>query len=346
MIRSGLLNIKTNDNALSLLSRYWNEGRPLRHFDAGTVDDAVSLLFKYGEEAKVIAGGVDVISSIRNKVIAPQTLVNIKTIRDLAYIKEDAEGLKIGALINIKSVERSSIIRNKYRILTDAAHAVAAPQIRNMGTIGGNLCQDVRCWYYRRSPVTGISFFCRRKGGPFCYATVGYNAYHAIIGYEECHAVSPSDMAPALIALDARVKIVGANGERVIPLEEFYTVLGNVLKCDEIITEVQVPTPKIGVRQRYLKFRHRKAIDFAISSVAALITEERGIISDARIVLGGVAPTPYRAFRAERVLRGKTISKSLAETSAKAAMEEAIPLSMNAHKIPITQALVKRAIVG
>ena len=317
----------------------------MKHFSAKTVDEAVSLLGKYREEAKIIAGGVDVIGLLKNRVISPKALVNIKTITDLAYIKEDAEGLKIGALATIKNIETSTIIGSQYGILADAAHSVAAPQIRNMGTIAGNLCQDVRCWYYRRSPVTGISFFCRRKGGRLCYAAVGQNAYHAIIGGKRCHAVSPSDMAPALIALNAKVRVARASGERTIPLEEFYTVTGNVLKPDELILGIQVPIPKIGARQRYLKFRHRKAIDFAISSVAAVIATEAGIVTDVKIVLGGVAPSPYRAVRAEEVLKGKTITESVAETSAKIALEEAKPLSMNAYKVPITEALVRRAIV-
>jgi len=271
-----------------------------------TIKEAVSLLSEYREEATVVAGGTDVVGLMRNRVISPKALVNIKTIPEVSYIKEDAGCLKIGALATIKDVATSTIIRSKYSILTDAARSVAAPQIRNMGTIGGNLCQDVRCWYYRRAPVTGTSFFCRRKGGRLCYAPVGQNAYHAIIGASKCSAASPSDMAPALVALGAKVKVAGATGERVIPLEELYTTLGDVLEADEFITEIQVPTPTVSTRQRYLKFRYRKAIDFAISSVAAVIPMEGKTVSDARIVLGAVAPTPYRAVRAEEVLQGRS----------------------------------------
>jgi xanthine dehydrogenase YagS FAD-binding subunit len=306
----------------------------------------VSLLSEYREEAKIIAGGTDVIGLMRNRVISPKALVDIKTLPELAYIKEEAEGLKIGALTTIKDVETSAIIRSKYNILADAARSVAAPQIRNMGTISGNLCQDVRCWYYRRSPVTGNSFFCYRKGGRLCDAAAGQNASHAIIGSGKCRAVSPSDMAPALIALRAKVKIVGSTGERVISLEELYTALGNILEPDELITEIQTPTPKVGTRQRYLKFRQRKAIDFAISSVAAVITTKEEIVSKARIILGGVSPTPYRAVKAEVVLQGETMSERMVETAVSAALEMAKPLAMNAHKIPITEALLRRALVG
>jgi len=262
----------------------------------------------------------------------------------MAYIKEDAEGLKIGPLTTIRDIEASPIIRDKYAILAEAAHSVAAPHIRKMATISGNLCQDVQCWYYRRSPITGRSFFCRRKGGELCYAVAGENAYHAIMGGNKCFAVCPSDMAPALLALGATLKIASPDGEKVVFLDEFYTALENILEPDEIITEIQVPAVSPGTKQRYLKFRLRKAIDFAISSVATVITTEAGRAASARIVLGGVAPMPYRALRAEDVLRGEVITENLAEIAAEAAVSEAVPLSMNAYKVPITKALVKRAI--
>lgn len=316
------------------------------HVDTKTINEALSLLSKYMEEAKVIAGGTDLIGLMKNKVIVPKVLVNIKSIRGLKYITKDAEGLRIGALITINDIEVSPIIREKYTMLAEAAHSVASPQIRNMGTISGNLCQDVRCLYYRRSPATGITFFCKRKGGKLCDAVAGENAELSIIPVGPCFAVCPSDLAPALIALGARVNIASTAGETKIPLEEFYTPLGNILKPNEIITEIRVPTPKPGTRQRYLKFRLRKTIDFAISSIAAAINTNYGVVSNARIVLGGVAPIPYRAYRAEEVIKGKEITDSLAEKAAKAAVSEAKPLSMNAYKVPITKSLVKRAIMA
>jgi len=340
-----LLDTKTVDEVLSILSRYWIEPKRLEHFNARTIDEAISLLDEYREKAKIIAGGTDLIRLMKSRVTDPKVLVNIKTIADLAYITEDAEGLKIGALTTIKDIEASPIIRDKYSILAEAAHAVAAPHIRNMATVVGNLCQDVQCWYYRRPPITGRSFFCRRKGGEYCYAVAGDNRYHAIIGGGECLAACPSDMAPALIALDAKVKIVSPTRQRESSLEEFYTVLGNILKPNEIITEIQIPTPKPDTKQRYLKFRLRKTIDFAISSVAAAITTENGVVTNARIMLGGVAPIPYRALRAEETVKGRVVTQSLAGTAAKAAVSGAVPLSLNAYKVPITETLVKRAIL-
>lgn len=318
----------------------------LKHINASSIAEALHVLAEYQEEAKIIAGGVDLISLMKNEVIGPNVLVNIKTIPELSYIKEDAEGLKIGALTTLNDIETSPIISRKYAILAEAAHSVAGPQIRNMGTIVGNLCQDTRCWYYRRSPLIGKSFFCYRKGGKVCYAVGGDNRYHAVIDGKKCYAVCPSDMAPALVALKAKLKIAGADGKRVVPVEEFYTPLGNTLKPDEVITELQVPALPADSRQRYLKFSLRKAIDFALSSVAAVITVDDGVVNTAGIVLGGVAPIPYRATASEEALHGQTITKAVAEAAAKAALIKAKPLSMNAYKLPITEALVRKAITG
>jgi len=339
-----LLDTKTIDEALSLLSKYRVEPKHLEYFNARTTDEAVNFLDKY-EESKITAGGVDLIRLINNEVIAPKVLVNIKTIPGLGYITEDAEGLKIGALATINDIEKSAIIKDRYSLLAEAAHLVAAPQVRNMVTIGGNLCQAVRCWYYTSSPITGRSFFCYRKGGIRCYAVAGDNRYHAIFSANGCHAAFSSDMAPALLALEAKVKIVNPTGERIIPLEELYTPLGNILKPNEMTTELQVPTPRAGTRQRYLKFRIRRAIDPAISSVAAAVTTSAGRVSSARIVLGAVALRPYRCVEAEETLKGNVITESLAETAAKRAMSKATPLRMNAYKVAITQTLVKRAIM-
>lgn len=316
------------------------------HFNAKTVAEAVSLLSQYKGEAKLIAGGVDLVSLMRSEITAPKALVNIKTIPDLAYIQADAQGLKIGSLTSVADIAKSALVQQKYNLLAEAAHSVGAPTLRSMATIGGNLCQEVRCWYYRRAPATGLSFFCYRKGGKDCYATKGENTYHAIIGGKKCVAVCPSDMAVALVALEAKVKVIGTDGEKAVPLARFYTTLGTVLKPEEMIVEVQVPTPRPGTKGSYLKFRLRKAIDFAIVSTAAAITMEAGIVRDARIILGGVAPTPYRAKEAEEALDGETVTEAVAVAAAAASVAKAVPLSKNAYKLPIAKALVKRAIMG
>ena len=341
-----LFNTKTIDEALDSLSKHWNEGRQLRYYNARTVDEALSLLDRYSEQARIIAGGTDLVRLMRDKIAAPGVLVNIGTISDLTYIRKDAEGLKISALTTLSDIETSAIIKNKYGLLAEAARSAASPQVRNMATVAGNLCQDVKCWYYRLPPVTGRTFFCFRKGGENCYAIDGDNRYHAILGAETCHAVCQSDIAPALIALDAKIKIASPEGERVVPLERLYTPLGPALKSTELITEVQLPAPSPDTRQRYLKFRLRKAIDPAIVSIAAAVQTEAGAVNQVRIVLGGVAPMPYRCVEAEDVLKGQVLTESSAEASAKAAVSKAVPLSKNAYKLPIVRALIKRAIFG
>lgn len=339
-----LLDFKVIDEALAIVKEYWGTSKHFEHVNARTIDEVVSILSN-NEEAKIIAGGVDLMTLIKNSVIMPQLVVNIKTIPKLAYIAETPYGLRLGPLTTITSIEKSPIIRNRYGLLTESANSVAAPTVRNMATIAGNLCQEVRCWYYRRSPITGTSFFCYRKGGKRCYAASGENKYHAIIGNKKCCAVCPSDMATALLALDARLKIVGPDGERITSLEEFYSPLGNTLRLGEMITEIYAPAPKPSTGQKYLKFRERKAIDFAIASVATVVTLEDVVVTDARVVLGGVAPVPFRALKAEEILRGKVITESLAEEAGILALSEARSLSKNAYKIPISKALVVRAIL-
>lgn len=322
-----------------------NEGTRVKHVSAKSITDAIYILNKYGKKAKIIAGGTDIVRLMRNRIVAPKIMVNIKTIPELGYIRDD-DGLKIGSLTTIADIEVSPIIRNKYSMIAQAARLVASPQIRNSATIVGDLCQDVNCWYYRLSPATGRIFNCYRKGGAYCYADPGDNRYHAIFNTGECHAVCLSDMAPVLLALDAKVKIVNLSGERIIPLENLYTSIGNILEPDEMITEIQIPSPMPQIKQCYLKFRARKAIDPAIVSVATAIVIQEGKVSAAKILLGGVASVPYRSAEAEEILIGKMLTKEIAELTARIALSKAIPMSMNAYKIPIAEALIPRALLG
>ncbi len=337
---------KEIEEALSWLNRHWNKPAQPIYYDAKTVEEAVSLLGGYHGEAKIIAGGIDLLGLIKNEVLSPAVLVNIKSIPLMDAIRENSEGLEIGALARIHDIERSPIIRDTYPLLNEVARSIGSPQIRNMATIGGNLCQEVRCWYYRRSPKTGISFICRRKkeGHP-CYAMNGENEYHAIFGEGECVAVSPSDMATGLFALDARINTMSTRGERTIPIRSFYSPFGHVLEPDEIITSVSVPEVKAHTRQRFLKLRPRKAIDFSTVSVSSIITSVNDVIQDAKIVVGGVSPLPYEAVAAERILMGKPIKESVAEEAAEAAVRDAMPLSKNGFKVPLVKALIKRSIL-
>ena len=318
-----------------------------KHFNAGTIQEAVSLLREYRNDARIITGGVDIVGLMKNRVIEPKALINIKTIPGLNFITEDHDNLRIGALTPISEIEHSPLIADKYGLLGQAAHMVASPQLRNMSSLSGNLCQSSRCWYYRRGPDTGLTFFCRLKGGKTCYAAGGDNRFHAVINATKCYSVCPSDMATALVAMHAKAKIVGAAGERTISLEQMYgpLPLGRLLETDEIITEIIVPKPRKNTRQKFLKFAIRKTIDFAIVSVAAVSNVEGDTIADTSIVLGGVAPAPFRAAFAEDMLRAKRLTPELAEEASLAALSKAKPLRENAYKLPIVRILIKRAIV-
>jgi xanthine dehydrogenase YagS FAD-binding subunit len=317
------------------------------HIDAKTVTKACTLLKEYRGKAKLIAGGTDLLGILKDRIFPdyPEAIINIKTISGLDYIKEDAKGLKIGALTTLSNIAGSPVVNGAYKVLAEAARAVASPQIRNMATLGGNLCQDVRCWYYRYPHTIGKRILCLRKGGGPCWAVSGDNRYHAILGGKRCVAVCPSDTAVALTALDAKVKIAGSRKIRVVPVRDFYTTLGNVLQPGEIVTEIQVPKPPDGAKQIFLKLTLRKPIDFSIVSVTSVISLEDGICTDASIALGAVAPAPIKATKAERIIKGKAMTPEMAAQAAEAAVAGAKALSMNAYKIEETKILVQRALL-
>jgi xanthine dehydrogenase YagS FAD-binding subunit len=318
--------------------------RKFAYINATTIEEASSALNEYGGNAKVIAGGTDLLYILKDNVLPsyPQAIVNLNTIPGLEYIMEEGGILKIGALTRIHDIDKNTTVRTKYSALAEAAHLVASPIIRRMGTIGGNLCQDNWCWYYR---VENNRFYCIRKGGLGCPAAAekAANQYNAILGWAVCPAACPSDTAIALAALNATIVTNKGN----IPVLDLTDEMGTLLGDDGIVTEVQVPEPQSGTKQAFLRVAPRKSIDFAIASVATAITVEAGNVSDARIVLGGgVAPTPYRATAAEDALKGNAISESVAEAAAAAAVEDAVPLSKNAYIVQIAKTLVKRAILA
>jgi xanthine dehydrogenase YagS FAD-binding subunit len=310
----------------------------ITNINATTIEEAVSAL---GPNAEVFAGGTDLFGSLKGMVFPdpPETVVNIKTIPDMDYIREEGGMLKIGALATLTDIKESSIVQSKYQGLAEAVRLASTPALRNMGTIGGNLCQKVRCWYYR---CEHNGFFCFRKGGSLCYLQGGNSERHSSIFGGPCFAAFPSDTAIPLIALDATVVTTKNN----IPMSEFFVVLGNVLDDDEIVTEIQVPEPDAATKQVFLKFRQRKAIDWALSSVATAITVTGGAVSAARIVLGGVSPTPRRATGAEDAIMGQAITESVAAAAGDAAVQGAIPLLHNNYKVQITKTLVKRALLS
>jgi xanthine dehydrogenase YagS FAD-binding subunit len=331
--------------------------KTFQHYNARSIRQATALLAKYNGKARLNAGGTDLVGSLRDQCMAeyPEALINIKTIPNLEYIKASRRGLRIGALTKLADVVRSPEIQQDYALLAEAARSVAAPNLRNAATVGGNLAQDIRCWYYRYPQHIGGSIKCLRKGGKTCNALAGDNRYHSIFGAAPapensnvgrgCVAVGPSDLAIALVALDAKIVTSG----RTLPAQEFFaatTVSTTVLQFDELIKEVQIPKPPKGARQRFLKFTLRKPIDFAIVSVASVLTVTDGVCSDARIVLGAVAPSPVRATAAEDAIKGNPISEAMAVEAAAAALASAKPLSMNRYKVDVARTLMKRSILG
>ncbi len=316
------------------------------HINARSVEEAIQLLVKYKDKAKLNAGGTDLLGVLKDRILPdyPEVIINIKTIAQLNTIEENDDGISIGALTPLINIISSPLVEKTYSILKEAAITVASPQIRNLATLGGNLSQDTRCWYYRYPDEIGGMIKCFRKGGKTCPAVTGENRYHAIMEAKKCFAVCPSDTAVALTALEATLTIVGGGGTRTISVEEFYTPMGNVLAPDEMITLIHIRKPSHVVRQNFLKFTLRKPIDFAIVSAAGIITIDQGICNDVRIVMGAVAPTPVRALKAEEFLRGKELSEEIVAEAASLALAGAKPLSKNAYKVEIAKTLVKRVV--
>ena len=322
--------------------------RTFTHIDAHSVNEVCELLGEYRDRAKLNAGGTDLLSTLKGDILPdyPEAVINIKTIPNLDYVREENGGLKIGALARLSDLAGADVLKERYGLLVDAALSIGSPQIRNTATVGGNLCQASRCWYYRYPRHIGGPLLCLRKGSGPCLAVKGENRYHAILGGKKCFSVCPSDMAVALAAFDARVILTGLKEERSIPVSDFFNPLGNALEIDEMVKEIEIPKNDLSSTQRFLKFTLRKPIDFSIVSVAAVVTVKDKICTDARIVLGAVAPMPYRAKAAEEVMIDKTLDETVAAEAAEAALAHAKPLSKNAYKIQISKALVKRAIMG
>jgi len=319
---------------------------PFVHVNATSVADAVAKLDSYGGKAKALAGGTDLLNAMVTKinVVYPPALVNLKSIPNLNNITLSGQTMKIGSLAKLADIASSSTVKTNLPSLAAAANAVATPHVRNMATLGGNLCQAVSCWYYRYPNRLGGRIVCYRKGGTSCYAAAGVNTYHSIFGAPKgCFAVYPSDTAPALVALNASV----VTSARTIPIESFFDAFtGTVLANDEIVTEVDVPVPAAGTKQVFLKFAQRKSIDFAVASVAALVTLNGTTCTAARIALGGVAPTPLRSTAAENAIIGKTLDATAVANAAAAATSGSTPLAYNAYKVPVVQSLVTQALTS
>lgn len=319
------------------------------HVNASTVEDAVSILKHYQGKARVIAGGTDLLSGLKDEIWpqGPQVIVNLKTISGLRYLKAGPKGLKIGALTTLTEIAESSLVREKYTALHQAALLAASPLLRNLGTIAGNICQENRCWYYRYPKKLGGRMDCIRKGGQKCLAAAGDHRYHSIFGaVDKCIAVNPSDTAPALVVLGAKIK----TSKRLITIEEFFSakneMKSTILEDDEILTEIQLPQIPKGMRSAFKKIALRKTIDFAIVNCAVALTTGRKKVSSARICLNAVHNNPYRSLEGENVLVGKALDDQNAQAAGAAAVLKAKPLKQNKYKVQMVKTLVRDTIMS
>jgi xanthine dehydrogenase YagS FAD-binding subunit len=321
-------------------------------YEPTTVQDAVSMLDKFGATGKALGGGSDLVGGIMKDWVQgkgmpiPVQVVDLTTVPTLKGITVGSDGAHIGATTTLSEIIEHADLQKTYPLLTQATLTIASPLIRNFGTLGGNINQRPRCWFFR-----GEDFNCYKKGGDFCYSVTGDNRYHAIIGGELCYIVHPSDTATALLALNAQTKISGPSGDRTVPFDQYFhgpredVLTENVLKPNEVMTEVFVPTPAAGTKMAWTKLKDRQVYDFALVAVAAAFTVDgSGNWQDGRVTLGGVSPVPYRAQVVEDALKGKNVQQTVKQAAAQI-RTVARPMSLNAYKVDIAQGLIERTIL-
>jgi xanthine dehydrogenase YagS FAD-binding subunit len=317
-------------------------------FQPATVEDAMRLLGQYREEAWVMAGGLDSFDWLKDRIKRPKVVVDLSQVKELSGIREAGGGLEIGATTTLTEVVRHPIVREKYSILSQGAEAAASPQIRNQGTLGGNVSQDTRCWYYR------AGWDCYRAGGNTCFADTptAINREHAILGADRCVAVNPSDSAPALIALDAKFVIQTPKGERVVDAEDYFIGPGtditrmNILQPGDLLTAIRLPADWAGTKFYFEKVRDRNVWDFPLMNVASAMVVTGGKIERIRLAVNAAAARPLRLKAVENAVVGKSPDAATGEMAGHLAVEGAKPLRFNAYKIPLMRNLVKRAIGG
>ncbi len=309
-----------------------------------TQDLASALTILQEPRTAALAGGTDLVGELKRGIQSPDRVIDLKRVPSLKGISVGPD-LRLGAITPLSTLEEHPAVISQWPLLHQALKSTATLQLRNMGTVGGNLCQRPRCWYYRNH----LSL-CWLKGGEFCWAARGENHYHTILGKAICHASHPSDLAPPLMALQSRIKIVSSKGMREIALEELYQEPRperrqmTILEPGELVTEVAVPLQRRGSRGIYLKAMERKAWSFALVSVAAILAFDGDAITEGRLVLGGVATIPWRAKEAESILGGKKFSEGLCREVVDSVLREARPLRANQYKVPLAKALIRRAL--
>ncbi len=310
--------------------------------------DAQKLLQQHGEDAWIMAGGMDSLDWLKDRIKKPKILVDLSGISELTGIRETSDGLEIGAMTTLTEIAKHPTVKSKYGVLSDAVELVASPQIRNQGTLGGNVSQDTRCWYYRDG------WPCYRAGGNICYADtpVGRNREHAIFGASRCVAVHPSDSAPALIVLDAKFVIQTPKGEKVVDAEDYFVgpdidiTRLNIIKPGELLTSIRIPSTWAGAKFYFEKVRDRNVWDFPLMNVASAMKISGGNIDSIRIAVNAVSPRPMRLKAVEAAVSGRPANADTGEMAGKLAVQGAVPLQFNAYKIPLMRNLVKRAIGG
>ncbi len=317
-------------------------------YQPASIDDAIKLLDRHGTDAWVLAGGLDSMDWLKDRIKRPKVVVDLSQITELKGVREANGGIEIGAMTPLTEIVRNPIVREKFSLLMEAAELVASPQIRNVGTIGGNVSQDTRCWYYRGG------WTCYRAGGNICYADTptALNREHAIFDADRCVAVNPSDTAPALIALDAKMVIRGPKGERTVDAEDYFIGPGiditrmTVLEPNELLTTIRIPSTMAGAQFYFEKVRDRQVWDFPLVNVASAIVYTGGKIDRARLVVNAVAAKPRRLKAVEASVIGKPRDEETADMAGRLAVEGAQTLRHNAYKVPLMRNLVKRAIRG
>lgn len=322
--------------------------RAFAFVEPATLAEAVALLQDGSGQARLLAGGSDLLGELKDEVAHYERLISLAGLSGLQSLQEDSRGIHLGALMTLAQLEYEPRLQGPYRLVAEAARGVATPEIRQQGTLGGNLCQRPRCLYYRSALMP-----CLKKGGTDCPAVDGpYQDYLSIMGGPGCFSVHASDLAPPLVALGGVVSMYGATGVRTLPLEAFFAgperdvQRENVLSPAEIVTEVFLPAPPASWRGTYLKARARTAGDFPLVSAAVGYALDHGLMQQPRLVLGGVAPLPWRSQSAEALLEGRPPHLSLATQAAEAALADAQPLSHNAFKVDLARTLLARAIMA
>lgn len=312
-----------------------------------TKEQAVSLLSAQWGETEILAGGTDLLSLMKDYLSTPKRVVNIKDVKEFQGIRYTATaGLRVGSLTSLTELLENATVKTEYPSLAQAADGVRSAQVRNFGTVGGDLCQRPRCWYFR----TGLGYFPKDDNGKDVIPQ-GENQYHAILGNSgPAYFVNPSSLAPALIALEAKVRIFGSQGWRELPLEQFFVTPASegereyALKPNEILGEIVVPPAK-GIKNAIYEVRQKEALDWPLAVAAVALKMKGKTIESARLVLGHVAPVPWRSSGAEKGLAGKTVSEDVAKEAGKTALSEASPLSKNGYRVQLARVAVKRAIL-